>query len=113
MDAQARYPQVASGHTGNPVTVVGKAVAHAWPWVSGTPLAMITKHESPSESPPMSEHCLRCGKDIQVPMLLAHAKAEEYFIELIKGDHPEWVQPDGTCPRCTLYYRVLAKRTGV
>jgi hypothetical protein len=46
-------------------------------------------------------------------MLLAHAKAEEYLIGLIKRDHPEWVRPNGTCPRCNIYYRLLAKRTGV
>ena len=61
----------------------------------------------------MRDRCLRCGKDISGLILLAHAKAEEYLIGLIKEDHPEWVQPDGTCPRGEVYYRALVEQTGV
>lgn len=59
------------------------------------------------------DRCPRCGKTFQGPMLLAHAKAEEYLIGLIKRDHPEWIEPGGTCPGCVAYYRVLVERTGV
>ena len=58
-------------------------------------------------------HCPRCGRYISGPSLLAHAKAEEYFIGLIKRDHPEWAQSNGTCPPCKVYYRTLVERTGI
>ncbi|MBI3083140.1 MAG: hypothetical protein HYY90_02075 [Candidatus Omnitrophica bacterium] len=45
--------------------------------------------------------------------MLAHAKAEEYLIGLIKRDHPEWAEPNGACHGCEAYYRVLVERTGV
>ncbi len=61
----------------------------------------------------MMDDCPRCGKTINGPTRLVHVKAEEYLIGLIKRDHPEWVDPDGTCPQCATYYRVLVERTGV
>lgn len=89
--------------------VISKAVALSRMQPSNAPPCITNGHRCASTT----DRCPRCGKDIPAPMLLAHAKAEEYLIELIQRDHPEWVQPDGTCPRCKFYYRVLAKRTGV
>lgn len=108
METQEVYGQSAGESTRNGQSVISKAVARTWPQWSGTDASTDTP-----QTPSMTDRCPRCGRDIRVPMLLAHAKAEEYLIELIKRDHPEWVQPDGTCRRCKLYYRVLAKRTGV
>lgn len=59
------------------------------------------------------DRCPRCGKPISGPIMLAHAKAEEYLIGLIKRDHPEWAEPNGACHGCEAYYRVLVERTGV
>ncbi len=56
--------------------------------------------------------CPRCGENIQESILLPHVKAEEYLIELIKRDHPNWVQSDGKCPPCVDYYRTLIEQTG-
>ena len=109
MDALASYREMTHERTGDPVTVVGRTVARAWPWVSATPLSTTTEPGSSS----MREPCLRCGKIPKGPSLLAHAKAEEYLIELIKRDHPEWGEPDGTCPRCAAYYRTLVEQVGV
>ena len=57
--------------------------------------------------------CHRCGKYIESSSVLAHAKAEEYLIGLIKRDHPEWVEAEGTCHRCEDYYQALVERTGI
>ncbi len=57
--------------------------------------------------------CPRCGRYIEGARILAHAKAEEYLIGLIKRDHPEWVEPEGTCLRCGTYYQALVERTGI
>ncbi len=58
-------------------------------------------------------YCPRCGRYIQGESILAHAKAEEYLIGLIQRDHPEWVEPDGTCSSCKTYYQALVERTGI
>lgn len=99
VDESARH-----GHS-----VISEAVARAGIESSDGVLSTMNGQRGASTA----DRCPRCGKTIQAPMLLAHAKAEEYLIELIKRDHPEWVQPDGTCSRCSNYYRVLAQRTGV
>ena len=57
--------------------------------------------------------CPRCGRYIEGSNVLAHAKAEEYLVGLIKRDHPEWVEPDGTCSPCKTYYQALVERTGI
>ncbi len=30
--------------------------------------------------------------------------AEQYMLEVIKNEHPEWVEKDGSCKRCEEYY---------
>ena len=32
---------------------------------------------------------------------------EEWLIDAIKKDHPEWVQSSGACPKCIEYYSNL------
>jgi hypothetical protein len=33
--------------------------------------------------------------------------AENYTLNLIRSEHPEWVEPDGSCKRCEEYYMSL------
>ena len=33
--------------------------------------------------------------------------AEDYVLDLIRKDHPEWVREDGACPECLAYYSTL------
>ncbi len=33
--------------------------------------------------------------------------AEQYVLDLIKKDHPDWVSSDGACPKCIKYYENL------
>lgn len=33
--------------------------------------------------------------------------AENYTLNLIRNEHPEWVEPDGSCKRCEQYYTSL------
>jgi hypothetical protein len=42
-----------------------------------------------------------------------HAKAEEYMINLIKKDHPEWNKGKKTCNACIDYYRELVKKAEI
>lgn len=33
--------------------------------------------------------------------------AENYTLTMIRNEHPEWVEPDGSCKRCEEYYKSL------
>ena len=57
--------------------------------------------------------CQICGRMILEVHSLEHAKAEEYLLELIKKDHPQWNQKDLTCPECIEYYRKLIVQTEI
>jgi hypothetical protein len=53
--------------------------------------------------------CKLCNRDIDEKVALSHIKAEEYLIELIRKDHPQWKKEDDTCYTCLEYYRKLIK----
>lgn len=36
-----------------------------------------------------------------------HSIAELYVLDVIKSEHPEWVEQDGTCEKCIQYYSAL------
>ena len=57
--------------------------------------------------------CQICGREIDESVALMHAKAEEYLLELIRRDHPEWKETKNTCPKCSDYYRVLVKKAKI
>ena len=61
----------------------------------------------------MKYRCPICDREIDDFASLAHAKAEEYLIELIKRDHPEWKKEDKTCQKCVEYYRKLVKENEI
>lgn len=33
--------------------------------------------------------------------------AEQYLLSVIREEHPEWVDKDGSCERCEKYYKSL------
>jgi hypothetical protein len=47
--------------------------------------------------------CPLCHKETDT---LYHI-AEQAVIDLIKRNHPEWVEPDGACKKCIEYYESL------
>ncbi|MEI8348537.1 MAG: hypothetical protein WCI77_00145 [Candidatus Omnitrophota bacterium] len=53
--------------------------------------------------------CQICARAIHQEHALEHIKAEEYLINLIKKDHPQWQIKDVTCKECIEYYRKLIK----
>ncbi len=57
--------------------------------------------------------CPICGRAISEDHALIHVKAEEYLLSLIKKDHPEWKESDGTCPECIAYYRKLIREANI
>lgn len=57
--------------------------------------------------------CEICKRKIDDFASIAHVKAEEYLLELIRRDHPEWNEQKGMCPRCIEYYRRLVKENEI
>ena len=79
----------------------------------------------PSQSDPsLCNHCAKdthpeayvcqiCNRTIDERNALTHIKAEEYLLELIRKDHPEWKENKETCPHCLEYYRALIKKAQI
>ncbi|RJP28747.1 MAG: hypothetical protein C4533_02870 [Candidatus Omnitrophota bacterium] len=57
----------------------------------------------------MKYNCQICNREIDDFVSVTHIKAEEYLLELIRKDHPEWKEKDKTCHKCVEYYRRLVK----
>jgi len=53
--------------------------------------------------------CQICDRDIDESVAMMHIKAEEYIINLIKKDHPQWNKDKSLCKECLDYYRRLIK----
>ena len=61
----------------------------------------------------MKYRCQLCERDIDDFVSIAHIKAEEYLLNLIQKDHPEWKKEGKTCKKCLEYYRRLVKDTEI
>ena len=61
----------------------------------------------------MKYKCKICEREIDEFASIAHIKAEEYLLGLIRRDHPEWKESDKTCHNCLDYYRKLVKETEI
>ncbi|MCK9573544.1 MAG: hypothetical protein M0R20_03970 [Candidatus Omnitrophica bacterium] len=57
--------------------------------------------------------CQICSRAVHQQHALEHVKAEEYLIELIKKDHPEFRHKGPTCKECIEYYRKLIKNAEI
>jgi hypothetical protein len=53
--------------------------------------------------------CQICRREIDEFVSITHIKAEEYILDLIRRDHPEWHEDLKTCVKCIEYYRKLIK----
>jgi hypothetical protein len=63
---------------------------------------------------PLSDYvCPICNRQVDEKTALTHIKAEEYLLELIRKDHPEWKEGQGACPKCMDYYRQLIKQAKI
>ena len=51
--------------------------------------------------------CQICESDIDPKSLHIHREAEAWVLDRIKEANPEWVEENGSCPRCVEYYRTL------
>ena len=56
--------------------------------------------------------CPLCGDLVPAEDLRAHLRTDDdeirnYVLSLIRTNHPQWVESDGTCAKCVEYYRRL------
>jgi hypothetical protein len=57
----------------------------------------------------MKYRCQICERDIDDFASITHIKSEEYLLQLIQKDHPEWSHEEKTCHQCLEYYRKMVK----
>ena len=48
--------------------------------------------------------CSACGAKVNADMLVYREHVNNHVIDLIKNDHPDWVEQDGICKKCVEYY---------
>jgi hypothetical protein len=53
----------------------------------------------------MDYQCGACGAKVSGDMLIYRDHMNKHIIELIKNDHPEWVETGGICKKCVEYYQ--------
>ncbi|NQT90251.1 MAG: hypothetical protein HQ558_03255 [Candidatus Omnitrophica bacterium] len=49
--------------------------------------------------------CPVCDKRMPRDLSEILPHTEEHITEIIKRDHPDWVEADGVCKRCHEYYK--------
>ncbi|MFH1655232.1 MAG: hypothetical protein ABH954_01310 [Candidatus Omnitrophota bacterium] len=62
---------------------------------------------------PKKYKCQICDRYIDEAAALSHVKAEEYIMNLIKKDHPQWQKAKETCQECIDYYKKLIKQAEI
>lgn len=53
----------------------------------------------------MSFHCSVCNQDVSGDLVNVTSHTEVHIVDLIKHDHPQWVEANGVCQKCLDYYR--------
>jgi hypothetical protein len=69
----------------------------------------IVAHRSNEKLKDKTYKCQICNRAIHEKHAIEHVKTEEYLIELIKKNHPQWHHKEPTCRECIEYYRKLVK----
>lgn len=49
--------------------------------------------------------CSVCKKRISGGLVALQDHTDEHIIDLLKADHPDWVEADGICQKCLDHYR--------
>ena len=57
--------------------------------------------------------CGICGREVDEAVALTHVKTEEYLLELIRRDHPQWSKDKEACQKCMDYYRRLVNEAEI
>ncbi len=57
----------------------------------------------------MSYKCSVCGKTVSADLSKFVQHTERHIVDLIKKQHPDWVEDNGVCRKCMDYYRKQMK----
>ena len=53
----------------------------------------------------MQYQCAACGTIMSGDLLVYVDHTEKHIVDLVKHDHPDWVEKDGLCQKCLEYYK--------
>ena len=53
----------------------------------------------------MNYQCSVCSQKIPGDLIAYVDHTEKHVIDLVKHDHPDWVEKNGMCQKCLDYYR--------
>ena len=57
----------------------------------------------------MQYQCSLCKQKITGDMITYVNHTEKHIIDLVKTDHPDWIEQSGICTKCLEYYRAELK----
>ena len=49
--------------------------------------------------------CAACQQKVTGDMIMYLDHTDQHIIDLLKNDHPEWVEKEGICKQCVEYYQ--------
>ncbi|MGE0266983.1 MAG: hypothetical protein AB7S78_00825 [Candidatus Omnitrophota bacterium] len=49
--------------------------------------------------------CSVCNQTVSGDLVYFKEHTDRHIIDLVKHDHPDWVDTNGLCPQCVEYYR--------
>ena len=53
----------------------------------------------------MQYNCSVCQKIVEGDMVVYMDHTQDHIIDLVKRDHPQWVEANGICKPCYEYYK--------
>ena len=53
----------------------------------------------------MEYQCGVCGQKVGHDMIVYIDHTEKHIVDVIKSEHPDWVEKNGLCVKCLSYYR--------
>ena len=57
----------------------------------------------------MEYTCSVCQRKIAGDLIYFKDHTEIHIVDLVKHDHPQWIETDGICQQCVEYYRAELK----
>ena len=49
--------------------------------------------------------CPTCGEKVPRDLLVFLSHTEDHIVDVVKRQHPDWIEGDGFCKRCYNYYK--------
>jgi len=53
--------------------------------------------------------CSVCQQNVEGDLIKFKDHTEKHIVDLVKYEHPNWVEDDGMCTKCLDYYRAEIK----